>query len=158
MKITVLSRFFHLILLLAILMAAIPLVQAGTLPPPRGGVSNGLSLWYRADMGVQTLEGGIDVSAWGDQSGNERHAYTLFDDEGVAEYPALLFQFGVLNGSSSIRFSTASVLGFDGAFLAGSDYTIFVLEGRDRAGLDNFFIGTTNACSQALASHTTLKW
>jgi len=100
-------------------------------------------------MGVQTEVGGIDVSAWGDQSGNDRHAHTLFDDEVTAEYPALVFQFGVLGGSSSIRFSTISVMGFDGTFLAGSDYTIFVLEGRDRAGLDNFFIGTTNACSAA---------
>ena len=100
-------------------------------------------------MGVQTLANGVDVTAWGDQSGNGYHASTLFDDEGLADYPALLFQFGVLNGSSSIRFSTASVLGFDGTFLAGSDYTIFVLEGRDRAGVDNCFIGTTNSCSPA---------
>ena len=100
-------------------------------------------------MGVQTEVGGIDVSAWGDQSGNDRHAYTLFNDEGTSEYPALVFQFGVLGNSSSISFSTISVLGFDGTFLANSNYTIFVLEGRNRAGLDNYFMGTTNACSLA---------
>ena len=51
MKIAVLPRFFQLTFLLAMLMATNPLIQAGTLPTPRGEVSNGLSLWYRAETG-----------------------------------------------------------------------------------------------------------
>lgn len=40
--------------------------------PVEGPVLNGLGLWYRADAGVTTEDGGVSV--WADQSGFERHA------------------------------------------------------------------------------------
>ncbi len=40
--------------------------------PEDGPVLSGLGLWYKADAGVTTAEGGVSV--WADQSGFERHA------------------------------------------------------------------------------------
>lgn len=115
-------------------------VFSGPLSDPPGGVGNGLEAWFRADRGV--LANGT-IHTWLDQSGLGRDA-TQSDPQ---RQPALS---NSLNGLPTLRFDEDS-LAFDGTFLANSNYTIFVVEGRDRFGPANFFLGgNTGALNQNL--------
>ncbi len=115
-------------------------VFSGPLSDPPGGVGNGLQVWFRADQGVV---GNGAISTWLDQSGSGRHA-TQSDPE---RQPTLS---NSLNGLPTVRFDQDSLL-FDGTFLTNSNYTVVVVEGRDRFGQANFFLaGNTPGTNQNL--------
>ena len=118
-------------------------IDPGPLPAAPGGVGDGLAAWWRADMGVTEEEGG--VAAWLDQSGNGRHASQQFAfNRPTVSAPVAP---SALNGLPTLRFSSGQFnrLDYDGAFLGNSSYTVFAVEGRDRDGLANFFMGGTVA-------------
>ncbi len=115
-------------------------IFSGPLSDPPGGVGNGLQAWFRADQGVV---GNGAISTWLDQSGSGRHA-TQSDPE---RQPTLS---NSLNGLPTVRFDQDSLL-FDGTFLTNSNYTVVVVEGRDRFGQANFFLaGNTPGTNQNL--------
>lgn len=119
---------------LALLGPGSALAQAGP-----GGVSEGLSVWLRADTGIGAADGG-PVLAWEDQSGQGRDA-AYNPANGFGELPPAFDASNPgLNGQPTVRFFNANALELDLAFLADSDYTIFVVNGRDRFGLANFYI------------------
>lgn len=102
------------------------------LPAAPGGIYEGLALWLSADHDVWHWN--QRVSRWFDQSGNLRHLFQWSE----SLQPELVESS--LNGQDTLRFSVDS-MPFDGSFLVGSDYTIFAVEGRDRFGVANFFVG-----------------
>ncbi len=102
------------------------------LPSAPGDVGEGLALWLVADSGISHWSNW--VSQWRDQSDQERHLYQW----SRSLQPELVEN--VVNGHDVLRFDVDS-LPFDGEFLVDSNYTIFVVEGRDRFGLANFFVG-----------------
>ena len=100
-------------------------------------ITSGLSLWLDADDMTSLADDGA-VSSWYDISGNGRHATQQL----LANQP--LFKTSALNGNPVVRFDGSNdVLGYDGTFLAGTDYTVFIVEARndDQA---NYLLGGTN--------------
>ncbi len=84
----------------------------------------GCQVWFRADDGVLTNESG-SVTNWLDRSGNGRNALNAT----AAEQP--IVQPNALNSLPAVRFDGAGDrLFYNGTFLAGTDYTIFIVEGR----------------------------
>lgn len=109
-----------------------------------GGVSDGLSVWLRADVGIEAADGG-SVLVWEDQSGQNRHA-VYNPANGFGEVPPVLDASNPgANDQPTVRFFNVNALEIDLSFLAGSDYTIFVLNGRDRFGLANFYLAGDTA-------------
>ncbi len=108
----------------------------GSMSGAPGGVDGGLEAWFRADQGAL---GKGSINTWLDLSGNERYA-TQTDPE---LQPTLS---NSLNGLPTVRFDQDS-LPFDGTFLANSNYTVFAVEGRDRFGAANFFLGGSAAAT-----------
>ncbi|MEM7220799.1 MAG: hypothetical protein AAF515_20725 [Pseudomonadota bacterium] len=101
-----------------------------------GGVTGALHIWLRADTGVTNTAG--MVRRWRDQSGNNNHAV---HQTGFGELMPLLVNSNPnVAGRPTLRFNNNAALALDLRSLAGSDYTIFVVQGRDRAGLANFYI------------------
>jgi hypothetical protein len=112
---------------------------AGNLAAGPGKVSGGLRLWLRADAGVPAQDGG-GVLQWLDQSGHGNHA-TFNAANSFGELPpAFVASNTALRGQPSVRFTGRNALEADLTWLAGSDYTIVVANGRDRFGLANFYI------------------
>ena len=112
------------------------LLPAGSMAAPQ---TNGLSLWFNAESLAATLADGAAVAAWTDDSGNGRHALQAT----VANRP--VFQTNVLNGLPVVRFDgTSGVLGYDGAFLTNTDYTIFFVEARGSSKAPNHLFGGTD--------------
>ncbi|MFN2315371.1 MAG: hypothetical protein ABR551_02795 [Gemmatimonadales bacterium] len=115
---------------------ALSAAHAGSGGP--GGVSAGLRVWLQAGEGITALNGG-PVQQWADQSGNANHA--VWTGGGMGELPPLyVASHPAVRGQPTVRFDGASALEIDLTWLAGSDYTIIVVNGRDRAGLANFYI------------------
>lgn len=92
-----------------------------------------LSLWYDGnDLSTLSLDGSNNVSQWLDKSGNTRHStqgtsgnrpfYNITDNR---------VQFNGVN----------EFLNFDGTFLAGSNYTIFVHQSQSGIKNNNYFLG-----------------
>ncbi len=96
-----------------------------------GGGHQGLALWLRADVGI-VADGG-NVVEWRDQSGNERHA-TQLD-------PAFQPVVATLRGTPAVLFKRGACLGFDGEFLADSDYTVVVVDARRVSSPLNLYVG-----------------
>ena len=120
-------------------LAALLILFANAAWTAPGGVTDGLRVWLRADLGVQTDAAG-NVSEWSDQSGSSNNA-TYNGLNPFGELPPRLNPSNPgIAGLPSIRFENQNALEIDLSWLAGSDYTIFVVNGRDRFGLANFYI------------------
>jgi hypothetical protein len=84
----------------------------------------GCQIWFMADDGVETNASG-NVTTWLDRSGNGRNASNATADQ----QPAL--QPNAQNSLPAVRFDGAGDrLSYNGTFLAGTDYTVFIVEGR----------------------------
>lgn len=113
----------------------LPATSAAEAP---GGVAEGLRLWLRSDAGV--VSSGTNVIQWNDQSGNGIDAvWNAANIFGEAP-PTLVGSNSLIGGGPSIRFNGAEALELDLTWLTGSDYTIIIMNGRDRGGLANFYI------------------
>ena len=95
-------------------------------------VTSDLAFWVAGDA-VGAADGGA-VALWQDLSGNGRHAAQSV----AAEQPVFtLGTSNLLNGMGAVRFDGLNDnLPFDGTFLAGTDYTVIMVEGR-RAGVNH---------------------
>ncbi len=103
-----------------------------------GGVTSGMRVWLRAGEGISATDGGL-VTFWADQSGNGNNA--SFDGAAFGELPPVYDASNAgVNGRPTVRFNAQNALELDLSWLAGSDYTIIVANGRDRIGLANFYI------------------
>ena len=127
----------------SIRIAALSLVAGLLLSPALaaapGGVSDGLRVWLRADAGITAADGG-NVLLWADQSGNDNDA--VFNPANVYGELSPVFDAANAgaNGQPTVRFNDQNALELDLAWLAGTDYTIFVVNARDRTGVANFYI------------------
>ncbi len=104
-----------------------------------GGVDDGLQVWLRAGSGISASDG-QPVVTWSDLSGagndaqwNAGNAYGELAPTYDASNPGA-------DDKATVRFDGVNALELDLTFLAGSDYTIFVVNARDRFGLANFYI------------------
>lgn len=99
----------------------------------------GLQVWLRASTGVSAGDGGA-VTVWTDESGNGRNAVYNPSNPYGEQAPIYDISNPGVNGEATVRFNNNAALELDLNFLTGSDYTIFVANGRDRFGLANFYI------------------
>ena len=99
-------------------------------------VTNDLAFWVAGDA-VGAPNGGA-VALWQDLSGSGRHAV----QDVAGEQPAYVADpGGLLNGKGAVRFDGVNDnLPFDGTFLAGTDYTVIMVEGRRRSGGNGYFL------------------
>ncbi len=105
---------------------------------------DGASLWLRAD-GITNLADGAAVATWTDESGGERNA-----TQGTAGHRPL-FKTGIQNGLPVVRFDGSDDrLGYDGTFLANTDYTIFLVEARGDTAANYILQGTDNNSNRNL--------
>jgi fibronectin-binding autotransporter adhesin len=117
------------------LVAAAP---AGSLPV------SGAALWLRADA-IAGLVDGQAVTNWTDQSGNGRNA----TQAAATNQP--MFKANVQNGLPVVRFDGADDrLGYDGTFLANTNYTIFIVEARGDTNPNYVLQGTDNTSNRNL--------
>lgn len=97
------------------------------------------AMWLRSDFGTSTTTNGDFVSSWNDMTINNRNATQI----NAANRPQ--FISSGLNGYPAIRFTKTAhpnqkFLEFDGSFLALSDYTFLVVEGRRSNAINNYFV------------------
>lgn len=108
-------------------------------------ISN-LQRWYAADA-ITGLADGAPVSVWPDISPAGDHATQTTP----SARPTWLQSVPALNGKPAVRFGgVRQYLDFDGNFLAGKPYTVFIVEGRRNGNMNWFFGGTTNGTNQNL--------
>lgn len=112
--------------------------------------NDGLQVWLQAGTGISVTDG-EDVLSWSDASGNGRSAnYNALNGFGE-QAPTFDASNSGIGGEASVHFNNLSALELDLDFLVGSDYTIFVVNGRDRAGAANFYLaGDTAAANSSL--------
>jgi hypothetical protein len=104
-----------------------------------GNVDVGLQVWLRAGAGIIAADGD-EVLVWSDSSGTGNDA-TYDPANSYGEWPPVFDASNPLaNDKATVRFNNENALELDLTSLAGSDYTIFVVNGRDRTGLANFYI------------------
>jgi hypothetical protein len=104
------------------------------------GVVNGIQTWLRADSGISSADG-ASVFSWLDQSGQENSAiWNSLNNFG--ETPPTYDETNPgAAGQPTVRFNGLdNALELDLNSLAGSDYTIFVVNARDGSNLANFYI------------------
>ena len=132
-----------LLLILSLIFAVFPSIVFADEP---GGVSSGLELWLKADVGIDE-DDGEGVDEWSDQSGNGNHATQTtasnrptYEDDAVSSInhnPVLDFD------GSDDSFTISDIT----ALKSGSDYTLYTVGIREDSGA-NFVIGaednTTN--------------
>lgn len=102
-------------------------------------ITDGLQVLLDAGSGISAADGEA-VLLWEDQSGNGNDA--IFNSLNIYGELAPLFDasnVGV-DGAPTVHFGGENALELDLSFLTGSDYTIFVVNARDRTGLANFYI------------------
>lgn len=104
-----------------------------------GGVSDGLRVWLRASTGVNAING-EPVTFWADESGQDNHAVYNPANLYGEQPPVFVSANPDAGGQSTVRFLNQNALEIDLSWLAGSDYTILVANGRNRFGLANFYI------------------
>jgi hypothetical protein len=98
-------------------------------PPDLGPTfeASHLKAWFRADVGVTTVNMTGLVTKWADSSGNGRDA-----TQGNAANQPRLIQGG-LNGLPTVQFDgNQRFLQFDGTFLANTNYTFVAVEARSQ--------------------------
>lgn len=121
-------------MLLVLWLGAMPAAWAAP-----GDVDDGLLVWLRADSGI-TAADGESVERWEDQSGNDLHA-SWSPGAPFGELPPVFNASNAqVNGQPTVRFDGEQALALDLTNLIGSDYTIFVVSGRDRRGSNNFYL------------------
>ena len=104
-----------------------------------GGVDAGLKVWLQSDGGLSVGSSG-EILRWGDGSGQSNDA-TYNSQNSYGELPPMFVASNpAIAGQPSIRFNNQNALELDLTFLTGSDYTVFVVNARDRFGLANFYI------------------
>jgi hypothetical protein len=109
------------------------------LQTPPGGVGLGLQVWLRAGLGISAANG-ANVLLWQDQSDHGVNA-AWNPSNAFGELPPVFEGSNPgVRGAPTVRFNGASALEIDLTWLAGSDYTVMVVNGRDRFGLANFYI------------------
>ncbi|MDY0169807.1 MAG: autotransporter-associated beta strand repeat-containing protein [Thermoguttaceae bacterium] len=120
------------------------IVEGGALNLEAGPVA-GAALWLDASTGSSlTLDGGTVVQ-WADRSGNDRHAAAAGSTRPAASANPLAHDLTVVGFNG-----TNQILGVDLSFMAGSEYTIFAVEGRTADG-NRYYLGTTpGATNQGL--------
>lgn len=106
---------------------------------PPGGIAAGLKVWLRASVGISAVDDG-PVFAWADQSGTGRDATWNVGNTFFELPPAYDASNPAAGGEPAVRFNAQNALEIDLAWLSGSDYTIVVVNGRNRGGLANFYI------------------
>ena len=113
-------------------------------PAGPAGVADGILAWLRSDTGISAADG-ESVFTWIDQSGQGNNAlWNAFNAFG--ELPPILDASNpAAAGQPTVRFNGQNALELDLTGLAGSDYTIFVVNARDRFGLANFYIAGDTA-------------
>ena len=125
-------------LLLAVFLTGIlPNLAAAQNAP--GGVADGLTVWLRAGVGIVANDG-EPVELWADQSGEGNDAVFNLANGFGENAPLFDASNPGVAGQPTVRFNNVNALELDLGFLVGSDYTILVVNGRDRAGLANFYI------------------
>lgn len=102
-------------------------------PPATAVVQTDLQVWFRADRG--TTVDGSDLLTWEDQSGNSRDARSA-----SGRRPELIPNNPEVGDLPTVRF-TDDEMSFDGSFIPESDYTVFVVAGRNGTNLGNFYFG-----------------
>lgn len=130
------------------------------IPAGPAGVVDGISTWLRADAGIAGTDDGDPIEVWVDQSGqgnnallnvfnqSERPPVLDASNPGAAGQPTVRFNGRTILGSGVVQ---GNALELDLRGLAGSDYTIFVVNARDGFALANFYIaGATFAANQNL--------
>jgi autotransporter-associated beta strand protein len=103
------------------------------------------ALWLDAAANHSISLSGTTVTSWADRSGNGR------DASPAATGPQSLAN-PLANDHNVLRFANNNALNVDLSFLAGSEYTIFALEGRTGTG-NHYFLGTNSANSTNNALH-----
>ena len=114
-----------------------------------------LSAWFETTSAASLIESEADDSATLSAPNNVTYWYDINPASSYkhnAAYPSGAFGINApsyygncINGLPCLRFSTA-YLTFDGSFLTGVDYTIFVVEQR-RVATANYFLGKTASAS-----------
>lgn len=114
-----------------------------------GGVDDGLRVWLKADELVSVSSD--LVVQWGDSSGNSNDAIYNSANTFGEQPPVYVASNPAAANSPTVRFLGQNALEIDLQWLAGSDYTIFVVNGRNRFGLANFYLaGDSLATNQNL--------
>ena len=97
-----------------------------------------LGLWLKSTDGI--VLNGSDISAWNDQSGNNRNAI-----QATASRQPLFVASGI-NGLPMVEFngvdSTGEVMAVDLTFLIGSNMTIYSVMRRSSSKANNYFLGS----------------
>jgi len=115
-----------------------------------GDVEEGLKVWLRAGSGISAADGG-PVLTWSDASGQANDAVWNAANVFGETPPTFDASNPGAGDKASVRFEGTNALELDLTFLAGADYTIFVVNARDQYGLANFYIaGDTAAQDQNL--------
>jgi hypothetical protein len=115
-----------------------------------GGVRAGLRVWLRADDGIEAADG-ANVLRWTDLSGGGNHAVWNPLNTFQELAPVYRTANADLGGRPTVRFNEQNALELDLSWLAGSDYTILVVNGRDRGGFANLYLaGSAVAIDQNL--------
>lgn len=102
-------------------------------------VSDGLHTWLRADQGIAPVNG--RVHRWHDQSGNDNDATWTAGAPFGEQAPVYLSATPSLSNEPSLRFEGENALELDLDELAGSDYTVFIVNGRTDENISaNFYL------------------
>ena len=104
-----------------------------------GGVSAGLALWLRADEGID-VSNGAAVPLWRDLSGTGRDARWNAANTAGELAPSFRAANAAIALRPSVRFDGQQAMELDLGFLAGRDYTVIGINGRDRTGFANFWL------------------
>lgn len=128
---------------LSILVLLIGAAHAQDATPAPGSVASGLEVWLRAGSGV--ARSGNEVISWTDISGNGNDATHNYWNIYGELPPIYVDSNPAINGRPSIRFNNQHALEINLEWLAGSDYTVIVVNGRDRYGVANFYIAGSTA-------------
>ncbi len=105
----------------------------------------GLALWLDA-AALPGAVAGQPVATWPDQSGNGRDATAWIDATRNPTYVT-----NALGGRPALRFDGANDgLGYDGSFLVGADYTVFLVEARRSLGVNYALAGNENVANRNL--------
>ena len=141
-----LSRFLETPFLCCFLLLG-AVVSGSALAAP-ADVTDGLHTWLRADQGITPVGG--RVHRWSDQSGNGNDATWTAGAPFGEQAPLYHSNTPSIAGQPSLRFDGENALEIDLDALAGSDYTVFVVNGRTSDNVPaNFYLAGANPTQNA---------
>jgi len=82
------------------------------------------------------VDGSDFVSQWTGINGTNRNAIQATPDSKP------LYVSGALNGKPGLRFSNNDFFTYDGTFLVGTDYTVFIIAQRSNSKNENYHLGS----------------